>query len=478
MKSSYRNVLFLLIIQIAIYSQALIAEEKVADDKGSGDKKSRFEKLELFNKVLYLIESQYYRDVSTSKLIEGAINGMMSTLDPHSAYLDREVFMKMQEETSGEFGGLGIEVTQKDGVLLIVTPIEDSPADKAGIKPGDKIVEINHESMVGVSLEQAIDKLRGKTKSKIILGIVRDGLDGIKNIEIIRDIVYIKPVKYELLKDGFAYVRLGQFQKKSGEYIVEALKAMKAKLVKDQNFNGIVLDLRSNPGGLLDEAVEVASIFMKDGIVVSTEGRDPKNKEIRYVKKTGYKELNVPVAVLINGSTASASEIVAGALQDSKRAIIVGTQSFGKGSVQSVAKIDDFSGVKLTIAQYMTPLGRKIQALGIKPDIEIDEADGEWLKNNKKESSFIREKDLKNHLTATIESPEEKKLREEEELKERLERTQKFKEMREKKNKNKVSTNPGEEAEEDAEKRFSPSQDYQVNQAINYLKNISLFKKL
>jgi carboxyl-terminal processing protease len=447
-------------------------------------KKSRYEKLELFNKVLYLIESQYYREVSTDKLIEGAINGMMNTLDPHSAYLDSEVFSKMQEETSGEFGGLGIEVTQKDGVLVIITPIEDSPAFKAGIKAGDKVVEINHESMVGATLQQAIDKLRGKMKSKIILGIVREGVDGIKNYEITREIVYLKPVKYELLQNGYAYVRLTQFQKKSAEYIIEALKKMREQL-KKAPLKGVILDLRSNPGGLLDEAVDVSSIFLKDGIVVSTEGRDPKNKEIRYVKKTGYKELDVPLVVLINGSSASASEIVSGALQDSKRAIIMGTQSFGKGSVQQVAKIDDTSGVKLTIAQYMTPANRKIQAVGIIPDITIGEAEGEWYADNKKESSFIREKDLKNHLTATIETPEETKLREESELKERIERTERFKAMREKK---KLGSNKKTEAKEkpapssddddDSSQKVAPNEDYQVNQAINYLKNIGLIKTL
>lgn len=458
---------------LSSFSFSVFSAETVSSD----DKKSRYEKLELFNKVLYLIESQYYREVSTEKLIEGAINGMMTTLDPHSAFLDKEVFAKMQEETSGEFGGLGIEVTQKDGVLIIVTPIEDSPADKAGIKPGDKIVEINHESMVGVSLEQAIDKLRGKTKSKIILGVSREGVEGIKNIEITRDIVYIKPVKYELLKDGYAYVRLSQFQKKSGEYIVEALKKMKAELKGSKEFRGIILDLRSNPGGLLDEAVEVSSIFLKEGIVVSTEGRDPKNKEIRYVKKSGYKELEAPLAVLINGSTASASEIVSGALQDAKRGLIMGTQSFGKGSVQSVAKIDDQIGVKLTIAQYMTPSGRKIQAVGIKPDVEIDEAESEWLSSNKKESSFIREKDLKNHLTATVETAEEKKLREDEEMKDRLARAERFKLMREKKKKIKEKVSVANEEDED-NKRVNPSEDYQVNQAINYLKNIGLIRNL
>lgn len=458
----------------SVMSSAVAAAAAPVED---ANKKSRYEKLELFNKVLYLIESQYYREVSTDKLIEGAINGMMNTLDPHSAYLDTEVFSKMQEETSGEFGGLGIEVTQKDGVLVIITPIEDSPAFKAGIKAGDKIVEINHESMVGASLQQAIDKLRGKMKTKIILGIVREGVDGIKNYELTREIVYLKPVKYELIQNGYAYVRLTQFQKKSAEYIVEALKKMRESLKKEP-LKGVILDLRSNPGGLLDEAVDVSSIFLKDGIVVSTEGRDPKNKEIRYVKKTGYKELEVPLVVLINGSSASASEIVSGALQDSKRAIIMGTQSFGKGSVQSVAKIDETSGVKLTIAQYMTPSGRKIQAVGINPDVMIGEAEGEWFDENRKESSFIREKDLKNHLTATIETAEEKKIREEQELKERIERTERFKAMRDKKKQPKKAVEVASEDDDDPSRKVPPAEDYQVNQAINYLKNIGLIKTL
>jgi len=459
---------FVILISISIQSKEMTEEEK---------KKSRYEKLELFNKVLYLIENQYYREVDTEKLIQGAVNGMMSTLDPHSAFLDKEVFLKMQEETSGEFGGLGIEVTQKDGVLVIITPIEDSPADKAGIKPGDKIVEINHESMVGVSLEKAIDKLRGKTKSKIILGISREGVEGVKNVEIIREIVKLKPVKFELLNDGYGYVRLAQFQKNSGKYIIDAIKEMKENLGKEP-LKGLVLDLRSNPGGLLDEAVEVSSIFLKEGIVVSTEGRDPKNKEIRYVKKTGHKEFDLPLVVLINGSTASASEIVSGALQDAKRAIIMGTQSFGKGSVQTVAKVEENIGVKLTIAQYMTPSGRKIQAVGIKPDVIIDEAEGSWLERNRKESSLIREKDLKNHLTATIETEEEKKLREEEEKEDRLARSERFKILRDKKKKLKVKESASENEDEEYSKKFEPKNDYQVNQAVNYLKNIGLIKGL
>lgn len=452
----------------------VLAQSKTGE---SNQKKSRYEKLELFNKVLYLIESQYYRETDTEKLIEGAINGMMSTLDPHSAYLDPEIFSKMQEETSGEFGGLGIEVTQKDGLLVIITPIEDSPAFKAGIKAGDKIVEINHESMVGVTLQHAIEKLKGKTKTKITLGIAREGVEGITNYELTRDIVYIRPVKFELLQDQFAYVRLVQFQKKSAEYIADAIKKMRTQLKDKQSLKGIVLDLRSNPGGLLDEAVDVSSIFLKDGTVVSTEGRDPKQKEIRYVKKTGHKELEVPVVVLINGATASASEIVAGALQDAKRAIIMGTQSFGKGSVQSVAKIDEASGVKLTIAQYMTPSGRKIQAVGISPDVVLNEVEAEWVEENRKESAFIREKDLKNHLTATIETAEEKKIREDQERQERIERTEKYNALREKKKIMKTALSK-EEKTLDEEKKILPQDDYQVNQAINYIRSMGLIKNL
>jgi carboxyl-terminal processing protease len=480
-----RGVSTLLVVFAIGWMSVTSAAPTATQSAEEAQKKSRYEKLELFNKVLYLIESQYYREVDTEKLIQGAINGMMGTLDPHSAYLDTEVFSKMQEETSGEFGGLGIEVTHKDGILVIVTPIEDSPAFKAGIKSGDKIVEINHESMVGSTLQQAIEKLRGKNNTKIILGIAREGFDGIKNFELTREVVYLKPVKFELLQNNYAYVRLTQFQKRSAEYIIDALKKMRSQIKEKDGLKGIVLDLRSNPGGLLDEAVDVSSIFLRDGIVVSTEGRDPKNKEIRYVKKAGHKELDVPVVVLINGATASAAEIVSGALQDSKRAIIMGTQSFGKGSVQSVAKIDDTSGVKLTIAQYMTPSGKKIQAFGISPDVIINEAEGQWLDDNRRESNFIREKDLKNHLTATIESPEEKKAREAEELKDRIERTERFKQMRDKKKLSKAKQSQElkekqtfDEEDDDGGKKIAPNEDYQVNQAINYIRSMNVMKNL
>ncbi|MCK5072419.1 MAG: S41 family peptidase [Bacteriovoracaceae bacterium] len=438
------------------------------------NKKSRFEKLELFNKVLYLVETQYYRNVDTEKLILGALRGMMNTLDPHSTFLDTEVFKKMQEDTQGKFAGLGIEVTQKDGVIVIVTPIEDTPAFRAGLESGDRIVEINHESTVGMTLQEAIDRMRGKPGSEIIIGINRDGEDGTRHITIKRQIIKIKPVKTELLDKNYLFVRLVQFQRNSSKSIINVLKKYNGKNKKRGKIKGIILDLRFNPGGLLDQAVDVSSIFLKDGLVVSTEGRDPKQKEICYVKKTGYKVLDTPLVVLINGASASASEIVAGALQDHKRATIMGSQSFGKGSVQTVAKIDEVRGVKLTIAQYMTPLGRKIQAVGIKPDVELDEIDSEWYMAHKNDPNFIRERDLRNHLTATIETPAEKKVREKREKEERIARIKKIREKKDKDKKKKKAA----KKDDVLFRKYKPAEDYQVLQALNYLKSFRMFKKV
>ncbi len=431
----------------------------------ASSQKSRFEKLELFNKVLFLIENQYYRDVDTEVLIQGAIKGMMNTLDPHSSFLDKKVFAKMQEDTSGEFGGLGIEVSQKDGVLVVTTPIDDTPAFKAGIKPGDKIVEINGDSTIGLTLEEAVHKMRGKSGSKITIGVKRENVEGIKLFTLKRKIIKISAVKSQIVRKHYGYIRLTQFQKNCTKQVIKAIKKLHHK--SKGKLEGLVLDLRFNPGGLLDEAVDLSSVFLKGGVVVSTEGRDPKHKEIRYVKKTGYKELDIPIVILVNGASASASEIVAGALQDSKRALVMGTQTFGKGSVQSVAKIDNTQGVKLTIAQYMTPSGKKIQAVGIKPDIVVDEFEGPWVEKNRKESNFVREIDLRNHLTATIETKEEKKSRLKREKEERRRRVKNIREARKKK---KVSKSKP--------KRYDPASDYQVIQAVNYLKSFKLIKKL
>ena len=425
--------------------------------------KSRYEELELFNKILYLIESQYYRKVDTNKLVEGAIKGMMDTLDPHSAFLNKEFFKKMQNDTDGEFGGLGIEVTQKDGVIYVVTPIDDTPAFKAGIKSKDRIVEINHDPILGLTLDEAIDKMKGKEGEKVHLGILRDGEKGVKHFEMKREKIKIKPVKHFVVDKDIAYLRLTQFQRRSASSIRSALDKINKKT---GGAKGIILDLRSNPGGLLDQAVDVSSIFLNKGIVVSTESRDPANKNIHYVNKKFKKDTKTPMIVLVNGASASASEIVAGALQDHKRAIIMGSQTFGKGSVQTVAQVDKENGVKLTIAQYMTPSNKKIQAFGITPDLKLDEADARWIQDHKKESQFIREKDLRNHLTATIESKEEKAQRLAEEKQQRIERAERIKARKNNK-----------KEENDIFKKYDPNTDYQVLQAVNYLRTFSLYKK-
>jgi len=454
-------------LKLALCALAL-SSSAMTVDVAQAVTKSRFEELELFNKVLYLVESQYYREVDTNKLIEGALKGMMDTLDPHSAFLNKEFFKKMQNDTEGEFGGLGIEVTQKDGVIYVVTPIDDTPAYRAGIKSRDKIVEIDHDSILGLTLDQAIDKMKGKAGQKVHLGIVRKGVKGIKDFNLKREKIKIKPVKSNLLSKNYAYVRLTQFQRRSASSIIEALKKLKKQSKKNGGILGIILDLRSNPGGLLDQAIDVSSIFLKDGVVVSTEARDPSNKDIRYVKKTGYKNLDTPIIVLVNGASASASEIVAGALQDHKRAMIMGTQTFGKGSVQTVAKIDKENGVKLTIAQYMTPKNRRIQAVGITPDIKINQVSGDWMKEHQIEGQYLREKDLKNHLNATIETKEEKKIRIEEEKIERRTRMAKIKANKRKKKTNK----------DDIFKKYNPNEDYQVGQAINFLKSFGVYNKI
>jgi len=429
-------------------------------------KESKFKSLELFNKVLYLIESKYYRNVDSEKLIEGALKGMMNTLDPHSLYLNKRVFKKMQEDTNGEFGGLGVEVSQKDGVITVITPIEDSPAYKAGVKPGDKIVEINHNSTIGLSLEKSILLMKAKKGEKVLIGLMRQGHDDIIRKEIVKSVIKINPVNSKLIDHNYVYLRLKQFQKGAGSSISKNLFKLIKKSKKYGGTKGIILDLRNNPGGLLDEAVKVSSIFLESGVVVSTESRDPKEKEIRYVIKTGKKILEIPLVVLINSSSASASEIVTGALKDHKRALIMGKTSFGKGSVQTIAKISKNQGIKLTIAQYMTPLGKKIQAIGIKPDIELPSNEGNWVEKNSIIDTSVRERDLKNHLNATIETKEEKQIRLEKEKIERKNRISEYKKWKKNKkvNKNKI--------------KETSDKDYWVFLAKRQLKSIAIYKSL
>lgn len=323
-----------------------------------------------FTEIFERIRDSYVEEVDDKTLFKYAINGMLSSLDPHSAYLQAEDFADLQEHTSGKFGGLGIEVSMEDGLILVVSPIDDTPAQKAGIKAGDLIVSLNDEAVMGMSLNDAIDIMRGPIGTPISLEVRRKGEKELLSFTLKRAEISVTSVRTEMLNDNIAYVRITQFQENTGTELLEKLEAWLAK----DTINGIVLDLRNNPGGVLDAAVEVADSFIDEGLIVYTEGRAA-NSKITYEASNNTPAKDIPVVVLINTGSASASEIVAGALQDHKRAAIVGTQSFGKGSVQSVLPLTEDSAVKLTTARYFTPNGRSIQAQGIRPDIWVEQSE-------------------------------------------------------------------------------------------------------
>lgn len=348
------------------------------------------DELRTFAEVMDRIKSAYVEPVSDKTLLENAIKGMLSNLDPHSSYLEPEDFRDLQESTSGEFGGLGIEVGIEDGFIKVVSPIDDTPASAAGIQPGDLIVKIDGQPTKGLSLMEAVDKMRGKAGSTIELTLVREGGKPF-DVELTRAVIKVKSVKSQLLDDGYGYVRITQFQVNSGEEVGKAL----AKLRKDngKKLRGLILDLRNNPGGVLQAAVEVSDHFLKKGLIVYTEGRIA-NSELRFSADPADASEGVPLVVLINGGSASASEIVAGALQDHKRGVLMGTDSFGKGSVQTVLPLNNDRALKLTTALYFTPNGRSIQAQGIVPDIEVARA----KLTHEQDESGIKEADLQGHL--------------------------------------------------------------------------------
>jgi carboxyl-terminal processing protease len=348
------------------------------------------DELRTFAEVLDRIKAAYVEPVDDKTLLENAIKGMLSNLDPHSAYLDPQTFRELQESTSGEFGGLGIEVGMEDGFVKVVSPIDDTPASKAGILPGDLIVKIDGQPTKGLSMLEAVDKMRGEAGSKIRLTLVREGGKPF-DVELTRAVIKVKSVKSQLLEDGYGYVRITQFQFNTGEEVGKALNKLRKN--NGKQLRGLVLDLRNNPGGVLQAAVEVSDHFLKKGLIVYTEGRIA-NSELRFSADPVDASEGVPLVVLINGGSASASEIVAGALQDHKRGVLMGTDSFGKGSVQTVLPLNNDSALKLTTALYYTPNGRSIQAQGIVPDIEVARAK---LTREQGEAN-IKEADLQGHL--------------------------------------------------------------------------------
>lgn len=383
-----------------------ISTQKRCDAKGGS---KEYEYIGLLTDVMTIVKKSYVEEVDSKKLMYGAINGMLTALDPHSSFMTPETFKELKVETKGAFGGLGIEISMKDGVLTVISPIEDTPAQRAGIKAGDQILKIDDRFTKDLSITESVKRMRGTKGSKVILTIMRDGFERPKEFSLIRDIIQVKSVKSRMLENGYGYIRIAQFQERTDEDVTKALKTLQEEN-KGKQLDGLVLDLRNDPGGLLDQAVRVADHFVESGkLIVYTEGRD-KDARMQFTATPRSKEPDYPIVVLINGGSASASEIVAGALQDHKRAVVMGTQSFGKGSVQTIIPLSDDSGLRLTTARYYTPSGRSIQAKGITPDIIVEQL--ELPKQSpKRESMFIREKDLENHFENTDEGkkPEEKK---------------------------------------------------------------------
>jgi carboxyl-terminal processing protease len=445
MGSKKRRVLAGLVIAMAtlvIFIGISSEPRSRAEAKGSD-----YDSIELFTDVMAIIKKSYVEEVDTKKLIYGAINGMLASLDPHSSFMSPETYKEMKIDTKGAFGGLGIEITVKDGILTVIAPIEDTPAFKAGIKAGDHIFKIDGKFTKDMNINDAVKRMRGPKGTKVVLTIMREGFDKPKDFSLTRDIIQVKSVRYRMLENGYGYVRIAQFQEKTDEDLVKALKALQDEAKKP--LSGLVLDLRNDPGGLLEQAVRVADHFVNDGLIVYTEGRE-KDAKMQFSARKGAKEPNYPIVVLINGGSASASEIVAGALQDHQRAIVMGTQSFGKGSVQTIIPLSDESGLRLTTARYFTPKGRSIQAKGITPDIVVERLELP-RESDRKDGFNIREKDLENHFENADEPDEPAATDKKDGKKDKP-----------------VSTKP-----EDNLKN-----DYQVMRALDLLKGWEIFKKI
>ncbi len=377
----------------AALGATLIFGQMVFADKPSNKPDLPLEELRAFSEIFGRIKNNYVEPVEDKELLQNAIRGMLSGLDPHSTYLDLDDFKELREGTSGEFGGLGIEVTMEDGFVKVVSPIDDTPAAEGGVLAGDLIVRLDDTPVKGMSLGDAVDIMRGKPGSKLLLTIIREGEDKPLKIELTRAIIKVKSVKQKMLEPGYGYIRISTFQSRTGPGLKEAISAL--KIENDGALKGLVLDLRNNPGGLLNAAIDVSDAFITKGLIVYTDGRIEDSKQ-KFNAKPGDLLNGAPLIVLVNGGSASASEIVAGALQDHHRAVILGSKTFGKGSVQTVMPLTNDTAVKMTTARYFTPSGRSIQAEGIVPDIKVSGVKVSALEQS--EFKPLREQDLSGHL--------------------------------------------------------------------------------
>ena len=425
------------LVPLVAFVSGLALAAPAAAQSTSSEAADTYKQLELFGTVLERIRSDYVEEVTDEELIKAAINGMLSSLDPHSSYLDETDRKRLDVDTKGEFGGLGIEVTMEGGYVKVVSPIDDTPAAKAGLQPNDLIIALDGKSVRGMALTDAVERMRGRVGEKIVI-TVRRGDDAPFDVEIVRDVIKVSPVRARVEGDGkIGYVRVTSFNRQTEPNLVKSVDELKEEIGSD--IQGFILDLRNNPGGLLDQAISVSDAFLERGEIVSTRGRD-KERAQRHNAEPGDILNGLPLVVLINGGSASASEIVAGALQDHGRAILVGQRSFGKGSVQTVQRVPGHGAIRLTIARYYTPSGTSIQAKGIEPDINVPPARVEAIDT----SSRRREADLDGALDNS-ESEDEQ-----------------------------ADEAPQTREEREAE---AAAQDYQLIRAVDIIRGISLYRQ-
>ena len=429
---------YTLILLLGVFIGAGITLERVvlAERHNSGSGALPLEELRVFTEVYSKIKSDYVEDVDDKKLLEDAITGMLAGLDPHSSYLDPQGFKEVRIGTEGQFGGLGIEVTMENGFVKVISPIEATPAASAGAKPGDLIIRLDDKAIKGLTLGEAVKLMRGKPGSVITLTIVREGEAKPLKVDITRAIIKIQSVKSRILEPGYGYLRITQFQANTTQNLKTALRKLEAE--NEGKLKGMVLDLRNNPGGVLNAAVGVSDVFLSDGLIVYTEGRVSDSK-LKFSATSSEAIKGAPLVVLVNGGSASASEIVAGALQDHGRAIIMGTKTFGKGSVQTIMPMSNGGALKLTTARYYTPSGRSIQATGIDPDIITEDVK---VTKNKQDENRLKEVDLSGHLPGSDE----------------------------------VKSTDKKGKEKTAEKK-SIADDFQLNEALTLLKGINIYTK-
>lgn len=377
-----------------ILSLVFFCISPIQADEENNQREETYKNLEVFSNVLMLLQEHYVDTIDPHAVISGAINGMLTSLDPHSAYMFPDDFKELQEETHGSFSGIGIEITFSNNILTVVAPIEDTPAYLAGIKAGDQIIEIDGELTKNMTLMDAVKRMKGKKGTSVTISIFRTGGQELKEFTIIRDEIPVNSVKSTELEPGMLYVRIASFQANTTRELLDALHAQEKKMA----ISGLIMDLRDNPGGLLDQSVQVADVFLDSGVIVSTRGRN-NDQDMIFEANMDEEKYQFPMIVLVNGGSASASEIVAGALQDHKRAIIIGTETFGKGSVQTIIPMPDGAGLRLTTAKYYTPSGDSIQATGIKPDIAVPFIPPNGDKDaDQNDQARLREKDLPNHF--------------------------------------------------------------------------------